>query len=429
MRSLHLTSGHTVLLACAALLAAACSHTRPPTSAAGPSPSAHGLKPFATTTPSLPIAPGETRTGALTLTSPQFSDGSRYALYTFSAAVGDTVTAKLSSDDFDPFVIVADVHGNSLKRDDDGGGQCNAQLWFVPATAGTYRLYVNSSAKAELGAFQLSLARGALPGPADSGCTGYGRVAGLTHVGDTVTDSLTADDPMFVSDSTYFQRWILPAQAGRTFTIDLSSRDFDAYLMVAHGRGERLAYDDDSGPGCDARLVYTPTDDRPLRIIANTSSRPKRQTGAFTLRITDGPSPVDSSRDCQGHADPARTLRIGQRVEGRLTDQDMIFQSDSTYAQIWTLEGVAGDTVTIDLISDDFDAYLMVSGPGLQRDRQDDDSGGFCNARVTLTFPQTGTYQVVANTAEKHATGRYRLEVAAGTAPTADDGGVGCQRQ
>jgi len=375
-----------------------------------------------------PIAPGETRAGALTLASPQFSDSSRYQLYSFTARAGDTLTATLLSDDFDPFLVFADDHGNTLVKDDDSGGDCNARLLLTPATAGRYRLYVNSNAKAELGDFRLTLVAGAAPAPADTGCKGFGSVAGMIQVGQSVTGTLGGDDPIFSRDSTYFERWILPVRTGRTFTVDLASSDFDAYLMLAHGRGERLAFNDDGGPGCDARLVYTPLDDHPLRIIVNTSSRPKLQTGAFTLRVSDGPAPVDSSHDCQGHADPARVVRTGQRVEGRLTTEDMMFQSDSTYAQIWTLAGTAGDTVTIDLMSDAFDAYLLVSGPGLPKDLQDDDSGGFCNARVTLAFPQTGTYQIVANTADKLATGRYLLAVTSGTLPPPGEHDPGCER-
>jgi hypothetical protein len=409
-----------LLIVSLALAAAGCGHG-PRSTRQAPAPVPLGAR-------GRPIAPGETREGALTLSSPQFADSSRYQLFTFTARAGDTLTATLVSDDFDPFLVFADDHGNTLAKDDDAGGDCNARLLLAPATAGRYRLYVNSNSRAELGQFRLTVAAGAPTTPADSACRGFGSVAGMIQVGQTVTDSLGGENPIFSTDSTYFQRWILPARAGRTFTVDLSSSAFDAYLMLAHGRGERLAYNDDGGPGCDARVVYTPEDDRPLRIIVNTSSRPKHQTGAFTLRVSDGAAPVDSSHDCQGHADPTRVVRAGQRVEGRLTGSDMMFQSDSTYAQIWTLTGTAGDTVTIDLMSDAFDAYLLVSGPGLPKDLQDDDSGGYCNARVTLAFPQSGTYQVVANTADKLATGRYLLAVTAGTRPPPGAGDPGCER-
>src|SRR2546426_12164840 len=74
-----------------------------------------------------------------------------------------------------------------------------------------------------------------------------------------------------------------------------------------------------------------------------------------------------------------------------LHDALPIFPADSTYAQQWRLGAThAGETVTIDLVSDVFDAYVFLLGPGLERERpQDDDSGGSCNARLTARLPQT----------------------------------------
>lgn len=114
----------------------------------------------------------------------------------------------------------------------------------------------------------------------------------------------------------------------------------------------------------------------------------------------------------------ARALAVGQTAEGQLTSDDTFRESDSSYAQSWTLEGRAGQTVTIDLESDAFDAFLFLTGPGLERPLQDDDSGGKCNARLTTNFTQSGTFTVVVNSAEKHATGRFTLRVTSGAKPT-----------
>src|SRR6266508_2260627 len=72
--------------------------------------------------------------------------------------------------------------------------------------------------------------------------------------------------------------------------------------------------------------------------------------------------------------------------------------------QGWTIGGTAGQTVTVDLESDEFDPYLFVAGPGIAEPMQDDDSGGNCNARVTLTFPRAGEYLVVVNSSNPRAT-------------------------
>ena len=56
-------------------------------------------------------------------------------------------------------------------------------------------------------------------------------------------------------------------------------------------------------------------------------------------------------------------------------------------------------------------------GPGIARSNQDNDSGGNCNARLTMTFPQSGDYQVVVNTDGKYATGAFTLSVTNGAKP------------
>jgi hypothetical protein len=113
-----------------------------------------------------------------------------------------------------------------------------------------------------------------------------------------------------------------------------------------------------------------------------------------------------------------RTIAIGQSAAGSLGKADA-FSADSTYVQSWSLPGEAGQTITIDLVSTEFDAYVMLRGPGIRgsRDYSDDDSGGTCNARLTVTFPQTGDYEIIVNTAGKLETGAFTLTVVSGSKP------------
>ena len=50
---------------------------------------------------------------------------------------------------------------------------------------------------------------------------------------------------------------------------------------------------------------------------------------------------------------------------------------------------------------------------------QDDDSGGRCNARLTVRLPATGDYLIVATSSERRATGPFTLTVTAGPKPVA----------
>jgi len=113
-----------------------------------------------------------------------------------------------------------------------------------------------------------------------------------------------------------------------------------------------------------------------------------------------------------------RTIVVGDTVRDSLTRHDTLLPAESTYAQQWRLAGRTGQTVTIDVAGDAFDAYAYLLGPGFESAApQDDDSGGHCNARLTLRLPRTGDYFIVVTSSERFATGAFTLSVVAGRKP------------
>ncbi|HXM39306.1 MAG TPA: hypothetical protein VN908_11690 [Gemmatimonadales bacterium] len=398
----------------------------------------------------IPIRVGQSVTGRLTTTDQQFADGSRYKMYAFVGNKGDTVAVDLTSDDFDANLVLADATGNSLARNDDGGDRCNARLTFVLPQAANYRIYANSSAPAELGDYRLALARGKAATPADTVCRGFGRVAGMIQVGQTVTGNLTANDPEFTGDSTYFQRWILPVKAFQAFTVDLQSDDFDSYLILTRGRGEKLVENDDGGGGCNARLVYSPQDDHPLRVVVNTASRPRRQTGHFTLKVSEGEGQTEPKGNCRfssaasagapasapasaqqqtaSSQGPIPTIRVGETVNGSLTSSDSLYP-DKSYFKFYQFTAPPGREITIDLSSDDFDPVLIIRGDDLDASVINDDGGPGCSARVSRAFPSRGPYRILVNTTSspERQTGRFTLSITEGSKPVQERGNADCQ--
>lgn len=115
---------------------------------------------------------------------------------------------------------------------------------------------------------------------------------------------------------------------------------------------------------------------------------------------------------------PKGVIAVGGTVRDSLGRGDVVLPAESTHAQAWRLSGTAGETITLDLISQAFDAYVFLLGPGLEGELpQDDDSGGDCNARLTVRLPRTGTYQIVVTSTDKFATGPFTLSVTAGARP------------
>ena len=112
-----------------------------------------------------------------------------------------------------------------------------------------------------------------------------------------------------------------------------------------------------------------------------------------------------------------RRLAIGVEGFGTLSDADPE-GPDGSYLQAWSLTLTAGQEVTADLTSADFDSYLLVTGPGFASELSDDDSGGGCGARITFTAPEDGEYRAIVGAAGPKATGRFVLMASETPPPT-----------
>lgn len=234
------------------------------------------------------------------------------------------------------------------------------------------------------------------------------------EMGEEARGALSSYDVLSARDN-YLDAWELEGRVGETITVDLLSDDFDAYLYVlGPGLGETLA-DDDSGGGCNARITFTFLESGTFRVVASSNSA--RQTGTYTIRVTDAP-PMTPSYHCGG-VNPevlaslttdGRSIGLGGVADGYLVPGPVI--AEGRYGQAWALEGQAGESVTVTLESDDFDAYLYMYGPGLDEVLSDDDGAGGLNSQITVTLPQSATYLVVASSLQGGATGPYTLSVA-----------------
>ncbi|GEM_PF-2151468 len=112
------------------------------------------------------------------------------------------------------------------------------------------------------------------------------------------------------------------------------------------------------------------------------------------------------------------TLAVGDSVRDSLTAQSRRLPAERTYAREWGFRGAAGETVTIDVASDAFDAYVFLLGPGFDATPpQDDDSGGRCNARLAVRLPQSGDYIIVVTSTDQDAIGPFTLGLRAGVRP------------
>jgi hypothetical protein len=91
---------------------------------------------------------------------------------------------------------------------------------------------------------------------------------------------------------------------------------------------------------------------------------------------------------------------------------------DGSYYKLWTFSGTVGDTVTIEMASSSFDAFLTLLDPNLTPLIDNDDvSSTNTNSRVTFTLTSTGTWTVVANSLKASQSGAYSLTLTSSSCP------------
>jgi serine protease Do len=101
----------------------------------------------------------------------------------------------------------------------------------------------------------------------------------------TVNGRLTdADAVALFRGGAYCKVYTYQMTAGRTYTIELESQHFDAYLRLEDPQKALLVDDDDSGGDLNARVVYVAEKTGMHRIIV-TSCDPG-QLGDYVLRIS-----------------------------------------------------------------------------------------------------------------------------------------------
>lgn len=112
-------------------------------------------------------------------------------------------------------------------------------------------------------------------------------VAGPVGGGQVITalnSNLAQNDPRDRVQKGPHKIHVIPMKAGKTYTIDLQSKDFDAFLRLEDAAGQQLAMDDDGGDGLNSRLVFQPRRNENYRIIATSLGN---GTGNYILTVRE----------------------------------------------------------------------------------------------------------------------------------------------
>ena len=256
-------------------------------------------------------------------------------------------------------------------------------FYFASANTGTGR--VQTAASTSSTTRPESISSNAAGGTA---LTPGQRRTGQLQRGDAVMD-----------DGSLFDVYTYDARAGERLTLTMRSRDFDTYLTVGRMNGremEILVRDDDSGGGTDSRAEFTVDRAGPIYIAANALS--EGMTGSYTIELAA--------------AGGSERIAAGQSRTGTLSRTDPQL-ADSSYYDTYSYEGRQGERITVSMTASAFDTYLSVGQvvDGRYREIASNDDADGTNSEVEVTLPATGTYQIRANSYQKHRTGAYTLTV------------------
>lgn len=188
-------------------------------------------------------------------------------------------------------------------------------------------------------------------------------------------------------------------EEGREYQIDLKSKDFDSYLRLEDSTGKEVAFDDDGGGFPDAKITHKAAKSGEFKVIVTSFDG---KAGNFMLTVT-------------GTAGGGDEKKVGGAVltkAGELTaDDGKDTKLSNSPRKIFPITLAEGKTYQFDLRSKDFDSYLRLEDSTGKQVAEDDDGGGFPNARMIYTAVKGGEYKIIVTSFDGKG-GKFMLNVA-----------------
>ena len=215
--------------------------------------------------------------GALAAGDCRYSDGYFTDRYTFTLAAATTVLFTQNATVFDPFIeLHADNRLLALNDNVSFPSDLNSAMRVV-LPPGTYQLGASSGPANQTGAYTLGAQTAT---SAMGGCDAVFVLAGIT-ADQELDETDCLEPPEF-----YFEVFLIFMEAGRSYTITVSSSVFETYLTVGRATSSGGLIEvqaDEHSDGMNSRLVYTATADDLYVILA--SSGAQATSGAYRLTI------------------------------------------------------------------------------------------------------------------------------------------------
>ncbi|MEM1280004.1 MAG: AAA-like domain-containing protein, partial [Cyanobacteria bacterium P01_H01_bin.152] len=203
--------------------------------------------------------------------------------------------------------------------------------------------------------------------------------------------SIDETDEIVESASTRQDAYQFEGQSGQEVDINMTSEDFDPYLVVQDAAGETIL------EGFSGLITLLPA------------------SGTYTVLAThEGGEPMLGDYELSINTAAFNAPPILQET-ATLTDRDEMVEG--TFQHVYEISGEAGQEVVIVMASEEFDTLLgLETLDGEVIDFNDDYVASSRNSKLTVELPDSGTFRLIATTYGTGETGTYRLQAHYGPA-------------
>jgi len=337
-------------------------------------------------------AAGRNERGTLAAGDRELSSGEYYDSFDMSGAGGEFVVIDLRSREFDPYLILVAPSGEQFENDDHEGDATRSQVAMELPETGDYRVLVTSYKPGETGSYTLTIGAGgataAAPGP-------------------RVESGSLAPGDQTLSSGEYADGYEFEGRPGQRARLEVSSSEFDTYLMLIDPTGQQTENDDFEGVPGHSVIETDITEAGRYRVVV--TSYEVGETGSYELRMDFGAGEAGATRQRDVVA-----LQMGQRTVGRLEPGDRQLTSGE-YGDLYVFEGTVGQALSIELSSTEFDTYLQLQTPGGEK-IDNDDFEGRSDSRIDIALREDGRHRILATSYSPGETGGYQLALSPGAA-------------
>lgn len=223
------------------------------------------------------LTPGVALSGELSPLDSQRRTGKFEDVFRLEGRRGQRVEIHLTSEDFDPYLLVNGPNGFAVANDDTDDEQLGSRVTIELPTDGVYRVSVTSFEASAMGSYRIA----ARPAAADAVVD---KVLPSTPIqlGGALTGRLENGDPSTGDEGKVQDRYRLTGRRGERVRIAVTSGDFDPVLRLQLPDGTIMA-NDDHGESTDSRIETVLVDDGDY-LIGVTSYGAER-TGGYRLAV------------------------------------------------------------------------------------------------------------------------------------------------